>query len=78
MQPDDLKNSLLDKLISIEDNSLLEKVNDLIGNVNINTSIFKVTANQKDMLIKSEEDIYDGNFISNEELNDEEDNWLNE
>ena len=78
MQPDNLKNSLLDKLISIEDNSLLEKVNDLIGNVNINTSVFKVTANQKDMLIKSEEDVYDGNLISNEELNEEEDKWLSE
>ncbi len=78
MQPGNLKNGLLDKLISIGDNNLLEKVNDLIGNVDINTSVFKVTVSQKGMLIKSEKDIYDGNFLSNDELNEEEDKWLSE
>lgn len=54
MQPGNLKNGLLDKLISIGDNNLLEKVNDLIGNVDINTSVFKVTVSQKVCLLKGQ------------------------
>lgn len=41
MQVNNLKYSLLDKLISIKDVSLLEKINDLIGTVDVNKSVFK-------------------------------------
>jgi hypothetical protein len=77
MQVSDLKYNLLDKLISIQDVNLLEKVNDLIGDVDVNTPIFKTSQDQKNMLMKSEEDILNGNFITDEELNEEE-KWLNE
>ena len=77
MQANNLKYTLLDKLISIQDIKLLEKVNAIIGNVDINASVFKITENQKSMLLKSEEDIEKGNFISDDELNEEEDKWLN-
>lgn len=30
------------------------------------------------MLIKRAKDIYDGNFLSNDELNEEEDKWLSD
>jgi hypothetical protein len=36
MRVDNLKYNLLDKLISIRDINLLKKVNELIGNVDIN------------------------------------------
>ena len=78
MEEDNLKYDLLDKLISIEDYHLLEKVNELIGDVDINKAVFKTTKDQKKMLSKSEEDIRNGNFISDEELNEEEEKWLNE
>ncbi|HEU5051669.1 MAG TPA: hypothetical protein VFT78_01085 [Hanamia sp.] len=77
MQANNLKYTLLDKLISIQDIKLLEKVNAIIGNVDINASVFKITENQKSMLLKSEEHIEKGNFISDDELNEEEDKWLN-
>lgn len=77
MQDVNLKYNLLDKLISIQDSSLLEKVNELIGNVDINKPVFKTTVNQKRMLAKSEEDIFNGNLLSDEELNEDEDKWLN-
>ena len=77
MQANNLKYTLLDKLISTQDIKLLEKVNAIIGNVDINASVFKITENQKSMLLKSEEDIEKGNFISDDELNEEEDKWLN-
>lgn len=77
MQVNDLKYNLLDKLISVRDINILQKINDLIGNVDINSPVFKVTDAQKRMLMKSEEDIRDGNIISDDELNAEEDQWLN-
>ena len=45
--------------------------------MDINSPIFKVTDAQKQMLMKSEEDIRNGNVISNDDLNTEEDQWLN-
>ena len=78
MQVNDLKYTLLDKLISVRDINVLQKINDLIGGVDINSPVFKVTDAQKQMLMKSEEDIRNGNVISDDELNAEEDRWLNE
>ncbi|HUZ61936.1 MAG TPA: hypothetical protein VMU83_24380 [Hanamia sp.] len=77
MQANNLKYRLLDKLISIQDINLLEKVNELIGNVDANKSVSKVTPDQKNMLMKSEADILNEEFITDEELNEEEDKWLN-
>ena len=78
MQVNDLKYNLLDKLISVRDISVLQKINELIGNVDINTPVFKTTDGQRQILAKSEEDIASGNMISDDELNEEEDRWLNE
>jgi hypothetical protein len=77
MQVNDLKYTLLDKLISVRDINVLQKINDLIGGIDINSPVFKVTDAQKQMLMKSEEDIRNGNVISDDELNAEEDRWLN-
>ncbi len=77
MQVNDLRYSLLDKLISVRDINILQKINDLIGGVDINSPVFKVTDAQKQMLMKSEEDIRNGNVISDDELNADEDLWLN-
>ena len=77
MQVNDLKYSLLDKLISVRDINVLQKINDLIGSVDINSPVFKATDAQKQMLMKSEEDIRNGNLISDDDLNSEEDQWLN-
>ena len=41
-------------------------------------SVFKITPDQKKMLIESEEDIANGNFITDEKLNEDEDKWLKE
>jgi hypothetical protein len=78
MQADNLKYTLLDKLISIRDMALLQKVSDLLSTVDINKTTFKVTDGQKQMLMSSEEDIRSGNLTSDDELNAEEDLWLNE
>lgn len=50
--------------------------NEFINNLNGDKSIFKILEDQKKMLIESEEDIANGNFITDEELNEDEDKWL--
>ena len=77
MQVNELRYSLLDKLMSVRDINVLQKINELIGNVDLNNPVFKVTDGQKQMLMKSEEDILNGDVISDDELNAEEDKWLN-
>ena len=62
MQTGDLRYTLLDKLMSIRDKHLLQKINDLIGNVDLDSTIFKVTPEQKKMLEASENDIRNGNL----------------
>jgi len=77
MQADDLKYNLLDKLISVRDVNILQKIDALIGNVDTNILVFKTTHAQKQMLLQSEEDIRNGHLISNDDLNADEDEWLN-
>ena len=77
MQVNELRYSLLDKLMSVRDINVLQKINELIGNVDLNNPVFKVTDGQKQMLMKSEEDILNGDTISDDELNADEDQWLN-
>lgn len=77
MQINDLRYNLLDKLASVQDVNVLQKINDLIGSVDLDSPVFKVTDAQKQMLSKSEEDIINGRTISDDDLNAEEDQWLN-
>jgi hypothetical protein len=73
-----LKYNLIDKLISVRDISLLEKIDNLIGKVDLEQSVFTVSTVQKQMLLNSEDDIRNGRLITNDEVNDEEDLWLND
>lgn len=77
MQYNNLKYELLDKLISIDDDNLLKRINDFMSGIDINKTIFKTTEDQKKMLSKSEEDICNGNLISDKDINRDEDKWLN-
>lgn len=78
MEAGQLKHILLDKLISIEDKNLLEEVDKLIGDVNLEEKTFKVSPKQLEMLRSSESDIKNGKRIRDEDLNEEEEKWLNE
>ena len=77
MEANNLRYKLLDKLISLRDNNIWQKINDLIGNIDIEKTEIKVTDAQKQMLMNSEEDILKGNTISDADLNEEENKWLN-
>ncbi|HEY8688064.1 MAG TPA: hypothetical protein VIM07_02435 [Chitinophagaceae bacterium] len=77
MEANNLRYSLLDKLISIRDHNVWQKINDLIGNIDIEKTEIKTTDAQKKMLMNSEDDIRNENIISDDELNEEENKWLN-
>ncbi len=76
MQSVNLKYNVLDKLISINDDDLLKKINDLIGNVDLEETPIKVSDAQRQMLMNSEQDIQNNNLISNSDVNEEEEQWL--
>lgn len=76
MQVQSIKYTLLDKIGSIDDEALLNSINDLVKSVDIDTSTFNVTDNQRLMLLQSENDIVGGKLISNDLLNIQEDQWL--
>ncbi len=77
MEANNLRYNLLDKLISIRDSNVLQKINDLIGSIDLEETEIKVTDAQQQMLMNSEEDIRNGETIANEDLNQEENKWLN-
>jgi hypothetical protein len=77
MQQDNLRLSILDKIISITDEDLLERIDRLLGKVDLEKTVIKVNERQQQMLLNSEDDILKRNFVADEELNEEEEKWLN-
>ena len=77
METNNLRYNLFDKLISIRDASVLQKIDDLIGSIDLEKTEIKVTDTQKQMLLSSEDDIRIGKTITDEDLNEEENKWLN-
>ncbi len=78
MEKGNFRLDLLDRLASVEDDVVLQKINDLLDGVDIGASRLKLTNSQRDMLKKSEEDIKQNRLIANEEVNKEDDVWLSE
>ena len=58
--------------------SLLEKINNLIGDIGLEETQIKVSDAQRQMLINSEQDNLNKNLISDKEVNEEEEQWLKE
>ena len=73
-----IRNNIIDKLISIKNKELLSAVDRLLEVSVKGEDIFKVSENQRKGLQASEMDIANGRMISDEELNNEEDEWLKE
>ena len=78
MEKGNFRLDLLDRLASVEDDVVLQKINDLLDGVDSGASRLKLTNSQRDMLQKSEEDIKQNRLIANEEVNNEDDVWLSE
>ena len=73
---DKIRNNLIDKIISIKDKEILEALDKLVSSRESN--IVELTDEQKEMLQMSEADIKKGRFISQNEMNKRNLEWLNE
>jgi hypothetical protein len=73
-----IRNNLIDKLISIKNKDILSAVDRLLEVSVKEEDVYKVSEDQRKALQASEMDIANGRLISNEDLNNEEDEWLRE
>jgi hypothetical protein len=73
----EIKLEIFDKLKNIEDIGLLEKIRNLIKNVDV-PEVYQFEEYELDMLRESEEDIKYGRVISQEDLDKEDLEWLSE
>jgi hypothetical protein len=73
---DNIRNSLISKLLTIKDQDILFAIDKLISS---STKDMKVELSEEQILLlnMSEDDIQNGNFISHEELFERERAWLN-
>jgi archaellum component FlaF (FlaF/FlaG flagellin family) len=74
---DKIRNGLIDKLLTIRNKEFLEALDKIISSSSAETKIVKLTAEQKQMLQMSEEDISNGRLISQNEMDKRNLEWLN-
>ena len=72
-QTDQIRNSIIDKLLAINNPEVLSMLNDILGKKEGN--VIKLSDAQRKMLEMSEEDILAGRVISQEELNQRDGQW---
>jgi len=74
---DKIKSGLIDKIIAIQNRDFLEALDTLISSSTGPIPIEKLTNEQKVMLDMSEQDLKEGRWISQEELEKRNLEWLN-
>lgn len=75
---DKIRNELIDKILTIENKDFLVALDNLISSSSADSKVFKMTAEQKEMLEMSEADIKKGRLISQEAMDKRNLKWLNE
>jgi len=76
-QADKLRNSLIEKILSINNIDFLEALEKLITSSSNENDVVELAAEQKELLEMSENDIKNGNLISQDEMNKRNLEWLN-
>ncbi len=75
---DNIRNSLIDKILSIKNKDFLQALDKLISSSSTSKEFVEISTEQKTMLQMSEEDIKNGNLISQDAMNKRNLQWLNE
>lgn len=75
---DTIRNGLIDRLLAISDKNYLTALLKLVESSAISDDKIKLTREQKLMLEMSENDIYEGKIISQEDLDKSDLEWLKE
>jgi hypothetical protein len=74
---DNIRNGLIDKILSIKNRDFLEALDKLISSSISESDIVELTDEQKIMLEMSEKDIKNGKLISQEAMDKRNLEWLN-
>ena len=75
-QVDNLRNGLIEKLLTISNINYLKALNDLVSNSKLDTSKIELTDERKLMLKLSDKDIDQGRLISQKQLDNDDLLWL--
>lgn len=75
---DKIRNGLIDKILAIRNKDLLEALDTLISSRTSELEVVELSEEQKALLELSEQDINNGNLISQEAMNKRNLEWLNE
>lgn len=74
---DNIRNGLIDKILSIKNKDFLQALDNLITSSSSSSDLVELTKEQKTMLEMSEEDIKNGKLISQDAMNERNLEWLN-
>lgn len=74
----DIRSGLIDKILAIKNKELLQALDQLIATTSSVSNIIETTSEQKIILEMSEEDMKNGELISQEEMIKRNLEWLNE
>lgn len=78
MSTEQLKNLLIDRISEIEDENFLQAIKTILDTNTAVASIYKLTEEQKQKVTIGLAQLDNGQIISNEDLEQEEDEWLRE
>jgi len=73
----ELKSILIKRISEINDNSFLEAIMTILDS-KIDSKVYQLTSNQKESIIKSKQQIANGEVFSNDQVNKEFQEWLKE
>ena len=73
----EIRNNMTEKLLAIGDKKLLKAIDKIVDTTSGNKS-YKLSDLQKELIMASEEDIKYGKLTKDEDINREEDEWLNQ
>lgn len=74
---DNIRNGLIDKILSIKNKEFLQALDNLVSSNSSTSDIIELTNEQRVMLEMSEDDIKNGQLISQEAMNKRNLEWLN-
>jgi len=74
---DKIRSQLIDKILAIENKDFLEALDKLIASSSSTSDLEELSAEQKEMLEMSDDDIERGRLISQEAMNKRNLEWLN-
>ena len=73
---DILRDSIIDKLLTISDKDYLTALYKLVGKITVTDDLVKLSDEQIEMLRMSEQDLIAGDFISQAEIDKSDLKWL--